>query len=176
MKIFSVIALALSISSQAFAYEVFVIDNSTPLKPLFEDLCPHIVWSRKTMELDVAMKPKKVGVGGSLSGAFDEKVYLPIEETLYPNRTQAIHFDMAFYDDESEVLVRELSIRDENRGWESIEIPEEMQVLSGPPRESILVCFEEGDAPMAIKGQVSSRNIDGNRPTLGMTLINLKPE
>jgi len=187
MKKTLLVLFAFLAAQHASAVFVTPIDNSTNLDVLFamyQDECSGLAWDGATMEIDRPIKPKKIGVtGGDLGDVLDKyqdknsSAWTDFTMQLFPQRIRAIHFDAGYYGS-GNIIVEKISVlHGDERGWEEVTITDDMRVLSDktPAQDSLLVCFAPDDVPVAIKASFTSEDVTGERPTMNMALINMKP-
>lgn len=176
MKFSILVSLVLVWSSLSQAVVEKVISNSMPMERMLAENCP---WIRAQ---DVAkvkvMDPQDIGtLGGAVGkilGKLGKSAGTPINTTdisvNLPPETRAILFDIAFYTNgnNAELFFNNLTVIDEaGNQWVAGSAANVLQHES----QALLICFVNGERPVVMSTTVSSLNVDGSRPTVGVTLL-----
>jgi hypothetical protein len=175
MKLAILLSFALLWSPLSQAVEAKAVNSTTSLEELLPKVCP---WIKADQVARVKlMDPQEVGkvggVVGGLLGDLGKSTGVDINTTdisvNLPEGVRAIMFDVNYYTNsgDAEVVFKNLHVIDvEGNQW----APDALNVLQSAS-ETLLLCFVNGEHPVLMSATLSHRNIDGSRPTVGVSVL-----
>jgi hypothetical protein len=179
---FLVFAFPLIILNTAMSAEIFTIDVSYPFEQQIEDSCPWI--SLSDVQKLTVTQPEEIGwsggdVGKALGNLLEdtgiETNYSTIASDL-PKETKAILFDTKYFNNSggASILVENITLVNTQGDEISLSLSDETYELKqtkGHSGDSLLVCFNDTESFVRVSTKVSHKNVDGSRPTLGISAL-----
>jgi hypothetical protein len=182
MKKLGILFFSALFCQSSMAAEVFTMDLSQPLQSQVESSCPWISMN-DVQQMSIANAEEIGWSGGDGSQLLDElfeetgaEVNHTTVEAKLPVGTKAIYFNTQYFNNngKAEILVTELSFSYAAGDTITLSLNETESVLQqtqGNSGETLLVCFGEGEEYASVSTKVTQRNVDGSRPTLGITAL-----
>ncbi len=182
MRKLAVVFFSALFCQSTFAAEVFKVDLAQSLEMQVENSCPWIA-IRDVQQMSIA-GPEEIGWSGGdgsklLNDFFDatgaEVNHTTLDATL-PVGTKAIFFNTLYFNTNgnAQIIITELSFAYAAGDTVTLSLNDQESVLKqieGDSGESLLVCFTEGEEYARMSVKVTHQNVDGSRPTLGITAL-----
>lgn len=182
MKKIGVMFLFALFGQSSLAAEVFTVDLSLSLEQQVEDSCPWIAMSH-VQQMSIS-EPEEIGWSGGdgsqlLNDFFDatgtEVNHTTIEADL-PIGTRAVFFNTQYFNNngQAQIIITELNFNYAAGDTVTLSLNDSESVLQqtqGNSGESLLVCFGDGEEYVHMSTKVTHANVDGSRPTLGITAL-----
>ncbi len=165
------------------AAEIFTLHISYPVKKQIEDSCPWI--SLIDVQKLSVTQPEEIGwsggdVGKALGNLLDdtglETNFSTIASDL-PKGTKAILFDTQYFNNNggASILVEDINLVNTQGDEISLNLGDdeirELKQTKDQSGESLLVCFTDDENYVRASTKVSHKNVDGSRPTLGISAL-----
>ena len=168
--------------SSAHAAEVFEVDLSQSIDEQIAENCPWV--SLTTVQKVAVANPEEIGFSGGEGGKVLGKLFKKSSANInhstvagnLPAHTKAIYFDTQYFNNNglAEMVINDLSLISIDGNKTSVALADAERVLSqreGHNGESLLICFTNDENYVRVSTEVSHQNVDGSRPTLGITSL-----